>query len=201
MDADGSDIVAVVEGERIAFRLNAPGRHMTMNAMAALAAVMQRAREAAALLQSGFAPVIGRGARRRIAVRGGSALLLDESYNGNPASIRAALAVLRLQPAQRRIAVLGDMLELGDVGPAEHRALASDVAAAADCLFACGPLMRELYTAVPEAIRGAHTSDSSSLAPIVAGAIAAGDAVLIKGSLGSRMKLVVNALEPRAEAA
>ena len=98
----------------------------------------------------GFAPVAGRGARRTIAVPGGTALLLDESYNGNPASMRAALTVLRLQPAKRRIAVLGDMLELGDAGPAEHRALAADVAAAADRLFACGPLMHGLFDAVPE---------------------------------------------------
>ena len=115
--------------------------------------------------------------------------------------MRAALAVLRLQPAERRIAVLGDMLELGDAGPAEHRALAADVAAAADRLFACGPLMHELFTAVPEAMRAAHTPDSASLAPILARSVAPGDAILIKGSLGSRMKLVVNALEPRAEAA
>jgi UDP-N-acetylmuramoyl-tripeptide--D-alanyl-D-alanine ligase len=203
-DADGSDIVADVTGERIAFRLSAPGRHMAMNALAALIAAQHltdsSADRLAHTLQS-FAPIVGRGARRQIAVPGGSALLLDESYNGNPASIRAALAVLRLQPASRRIAVLGDMLELGEVGPAEHRALAADVAAAADRLFACGPLMGELFTAVPPPMRGAHTQDAASLAPIVARALAPGDAVLVKGSLGSRMKLIVNALDQRAEAA
>ena len=143
------------------FRLNAPGRHMAMNALAALAAARHLtpapAAESLARALEGFAPVVGRGARRQIAVPGGTALLLDESYNGNPASMRAALAVLRLQPARRRIAVLGDMLELGDVGPDEHRALAAEVAAAADCLFACGPLMHELFAAVPAAIRVAHT--------------------------------------------
>ena len=204
MDADGSNVAAQVGSQRISFRLNAPGHHMAMNALAAIAAAhhlsnasphqITRALEA-------FAPVVGRGARRQITLPGGPALLLDESYNGNPASMRAALAVLRLQPAKRRIAVLGDMLELGDRGRAEHRALVADVAAAADRLFTCGPLMHDLYSAVPEAIRGAHASDSASLAAIVARSIAAGDAILIKGSLGSRMKLVVNALEPRAEAA
>ena len=159
MDADGSDVVADVEGERAGFRLNAPGRHMAMNALAALAAARHLADRAArdgAMALEDFAPVTGRGARRQIAVPGGTALLLDESYNGNPASMRAALEVLRLQPARRRIAVLGDMLELGEAGPDEHRALAADVAAAADCLFACGPLMQELFAAVPAAIRGAH---------------------------------------------
>ncbi len=119
MDADGSDVAAEVAGRRIAFRLNAPGRHMAMNALAALAAahcLSQAAPERVARALEGFAPVIGRGTRRQIAVPGGTALLLDESYNGNPASMRAALAVLRLQPAERRIAVLGDMLELGDSG-------------------------------------------------------------------------------------
>jgi len=204
MDADGSDVAAEVHGEPIAFRLNAPGRHMAMNALAALAAarhLADRPAEQLARALQGFAPVSGRGARRQIAVPGGSALLLDESYNGNPASMRAALEVLRLQPATRRIAVLGDMLELGEAGPGEHRALGAQVAAAADCLFACGPLMQGLFTAVPAAIRVAHTQDSASLAPIVARSVAPGDAILIKGSLGSRMKLVVNALEPRPVAA
>jgi UDP-N-acetylmuramoyl-tripeptide--D-alanyl-D-alanine ligase len=206
-DADGSDIVVEIDGRPVRFRLNAPGRHMAMNALAAIAAGIQlaiiapdRYERVARALES-FVPVSGRGTRRKIAVRGGTALLLDESYNGNPASIRAALEVLRLQPATRRVAVLGDMLELGDAGPPEHRALAADVVASADILFACGPLMRGLFAAVPESKRGAHAVDSAALAPILARAVATGDAVLIKGSLGSRMKLVVNALEQRAEAA
>jgi UDP-N-acetylmuramoyl-tripeptide--D-alanyl-D-alanine ligase len=206
-DADGSDVVAEIDGRSLRFRLNAPGMHMAMNALAALAAAIHLTGFPAEMhgrlsraLES-FAPITGRGARRRIAVSGGVALLLDESYNGNPASMRAALEVLKLQPAKRRIAVLGDMLELGDAGPAEHRALAADVAASADTLFTCGKLMHELFAAVPEHLRAAHAEDSASLAPILARSVAPGDAILIKGSLGSRMKLVVNALEPRAEAA
>jgi UDP-N-acetylmuramoyl-tripeptide--D-alanyl-D-alanine ligase len=206
-DADGSDIVAEIDGSALRFRLNAPGMHMAMNALAALAAAIQltgfpaemHARVARVL--ETFAPITGRGVRRRIAVPGGAALLLDESYNGNPASMRAALEVLKLQPAQRRVAVLGDMLELGTHSAAEHRALAADVAASADILFACGPMMRELFAAVPEKLRAAHTGDSASLAPILARSVAPGDAILVKGSLGSRMKLVVSALEQRAEAA
>jgi UDP-N-acetylmuramoyl-tripeptide--D-alanyl-D-alanine ligase len=200
-DAEGSDIAAEVRGRRLSFRLNAPGRHMATNALVAIAATIHLGPSAATLLEQGFAPMAGRGAHRRIAVPGGTALLLDESYNGNPASMRAALSVLRLQPARRRVAVLGDMLELGDMGADEHRALAADVAAVADTVFACGPLMRELFDALPAAIRGAHAPDSAALAPLVSDAMAAGDAVLVKGSLGSRMKLVVNALERPAEAA
>jgi len=206
-DADGSNVVADIDGQSLRFRLNAPGRHMAMNALAALAAAIHLCdfpaemygRMARAL--ETFAPVTGRGARRRIAVPGGTALLLDESYNGNPASMRAALEVLRLQPAKRRLAVLGDMLELGDAGQAEHRALAADVATAADLVFACGPLMQGLFDATPASLRAVHAADAASLAAIVARAVEPGDAILIKGSLGSRMKLVVNALEQRAEAA
>jgi UDP-N-acetylmuramoyl-tripeptide--D-alanyl-D-alanine ligase len=204
MDAEGSDVTAEVTGERLQFRLHAPGRHMAMNALAAIAAAAMLADAAPQRIVHAlekFAPVTGRGARRKIDVPGGAALLLDESYNGNPASMRAALAVLRLQPARRRVAVLGDMLELGDAAPTEHNSLAADVAAATDSLFACGPLMRGLYDAVPEPIRTAYAADSAALAPMVARAIAPGDAVLIKGSLGSRMKLVVDALQSHAKAA
>ncbi len=206
-DADGSEITADIHGHAVQFRLHAPGRHMAINALAALAAAVHLAgfsadmygRMARAL--ESFTPITGRGARRGIAVPGGTVLLLDESYNGNPASMRSALEVLRLQPAKRRLAVLGDMLELGDMAPAEHRALAADVAASADCLFACGPLMHELFDAVPAPLRAAHAQNSAALASIVARSVAPGDAILIKGSLGSRMKLVVDALEARVEAA
>jgi UDP-N-acetylmuramoyl-tripeptide--D-alanyl-D-alanine ligase len=204
MDAEGSDVTAAFAGEQLHFRLHAPGQHMAINALAAIAAaamLADAAPQSIAHALEKFAPVAGRGVHRRISVPGGAALLLDESYNGNPASMRAALAVLRLQPARRRIAVLGDMLELGDVAPAEHRSLADHVAAAADCVFACGPLMRGLYESLPEPIRTAYAPDAAALAPMVARAIAPGDAVLIKGSLGSRMKLVVDALHSHAKAA
>jgi UDP-N-acetylmuramoyl-tripeptide--D-alanyl-D-alanine ligase len=200
-DAEGTDIAASFDGEQIRLRIAAPGRHMAMNAMAALAAAValggDLARSAEAL--AGFAPMAGRGARRMIAVPGGEALLLDESYNASAASVRAALAVLALQPASRRLAVLGDMLELGEAGPAEHAGLAPAIAANADLLFACGPLTREAYEAIPARQRGAHATDSAALAPIVAGAVRPGDAILIKGSLGSRMKKIVQALEPATE--
>ena len=196
-DSEGSHILAEIDGREVRFRLNAPGRHMALNAMAALtvAHAFGLDRHAAAHALEGFAPLGGRGARRKLALPGGTALLLDESYNGNGASMRAALDVLRLQPARRRIAVLGDMLELGAAGPYEHAGLAEAVAQSADLLFACGPLMHNLFQAVPAALRGAHAEDSALLAPLVAQAVADGDAILVKGSLGSRMKRVVDALD------
>jgi len=198
-DADGSLIRADVLGRALTFRLNAPGAHMAMNALAALAAVAALGLDpatAAAALET-FAPIQGRGLRRTIHLGTGTALLLDESYNGNGASIRAALEVLRLQPAARRVAVLGDMLELGEHAPSEHAALACSVAASADLLLTCGPLMRHLHDAVPAAIRGAHAADSAALAPVAAAALAPGDAVLVKGSLGSAMRRVVAAFAAR----
>jgi len=183
---------AWVGGQEVAFRLNAPGQHMAMNAVAALAVCdalgLDPARAAAAL--DGWSPVAGRGQQRRA----GDILLLDESYNASSASVRAALGVLRGMPG-RHVAVLGDMLELGDFGRIEHESLADAVERDADVLYACGPLMRHLFDAVPGSKRGAHAADSAALAPLVADAVRPGDAVLVKGSLGSRMRLVVQRLE------
>jgi len=187
-------VQASVFGQEVEFSLEAPGEHMALNAVAALAACaalgLDVAIAAAALAQ--FQPIAGRGMQRRI--RGGDVLLLDESYNASAASVRAALGVLAALPG-RRVAVLGDMLELGAFGPAEHAGLATDVSASADLLYACGPLMRHLYDGVPDRQRGAHVGDSTALAPLVAAAVRHGDAVLVKGSLGSRMRVVVTALE------
>ena len=112
--------------------------------------------------------------------------------------MRAAFETLMLanpRAGGRRIAVLGDMRELGDDGPALHAGLADDVADAnIDLLFAAGPLMRHLYDAVPAACRGDYAADSEALIPAVTAAVQPGDVVCVKGSLGSRMKPIVNAL-------
>ncbi|HEY0184411.1 MAG TPA: UDP-N-acetylmuramoyl-tripeptide--D-alanyl-D-alanine ligase [Rhodopila sp.] len=199
-DADGSLIHVDILGHTASLRLNAPGLHMAMNAVAALAAVAALGLDPTGAIDAleTFVPLAGRGARRVIEVGGGTALLLDESYNGNAASMRAALEVLRLQPSRRHIAVLGDMLELGDEGPAEHAGLAEAVIRSVDCLFTCGPLMRTLFDAVPATLRGAHAADSGTLALVVAAAIARGDSILVKGSLGSGMKRVIEAIESTA---
>jgi len=193
---ESNDVTALVGEIRVQFRMAAPGRHMASNAAAVLAAAAALGLDplASAAALAGFAPVGGRGARQRLPVPGGEMMLLDESYNASPAAVRAALAVLGLQPGARRVAVLGDMLELGDAAAAEHAGLAPEVASAADLLFTCGPLMRRLHESVPSRIRGAHAESSAALAPLVVAALRPGDAVLVKGSLGSRMKLIVQAL-------
>jgi len=128
-------------------------------------------------------------------------LLIDESYNANPASMRAAISVLGRAPIGalgRRIAILGDMLELGPTGAELHTALAEYLRAnAVDLVFCCGPLMRSLWEALPSNLRGGYAESSAALEGDVVTSIRAGDALMIKGSLGSKMKLIVEALRRR----
>ncbi len=194
-DPDGSDVLADIAGHAVRFRIEAPGRHMVMNALAALTTVFAlgaRLDDAAHALGA-FRPVSGRGVRR--AIMGGRATLLDESYNASGASMRAALAVLKLQPARRRVAVLGDMLELGDHSRAEHAGLADAVADCADVLYACGPWTRVLFDALEPRMQGGYATDSVALADMLLQNVQDGDAILVKGSLGSRMRAIVDALE------
>ncbi|MBI0534259.1 UDP-N-acetylmuramoyl-tripeptide--D-alanyl-D-alanine ligase [Roseomonas sp. KE2513] len=207
-EADRQRFRVALGGDEIEVALAVPGRHMALNAVAAMAAARALGVESRRFAEglTGFAALAGRGARVSIPLSGGAALLLDESYNANTTSMRAALAVLAAQEGKRRIAVMGDMLELGDEGVAMHAALAGEAAASADLVFTCGPQMAALHAALPAGQRGAHAADSAALAPIVAEALRAGDAVLVKGSLGSRMAAVVRAIkaqgvEGRGEAA
>jgi UDP-N-acetylmuramoyl-tripeptide--D-alanyl-D-alanine ligase len=128
-------------------------------------------------------------------------LLIDESYNANPTSMRAALALLGQVPMKglgRRIAVLGDMLELGPEGQALHASLADAVLGnAIDAVYCAGPLMKSLWDALPSARRGGYADTSATLEAQVLGAITANDAVMVKGSLGSRMGPIVKALRRR----
>ena len=200
LDASGSDIAAEVRGKRFDFRLGAPGAHWALNALGVLLVLEAFGVTPDPQALADFRPPAGRGARRTL----GGWTLIDESYNASPAAMNAALGVLGLAepgPGGRRIAVLGDMLELGrDAGPA-HAGLAGPVEeAAVDLVFAAGPEMRRLFERLPPGRRGAHRADTAALAPSVAEAVAPGDIVLVKGSLGMGMKTVIEALERRAEA-
>ncbi len=193
----GSSAVAVLGGDRVTLRLRAAGAHMAANALACLAAAqaLDANLEAAAAALAGFVPGDGRGALRPLSLPGGgSAALLDESYNASGSSVRAALSVLALLPARRRVAVLGDMLELGAFARAEHEGLDGDVRAASDLVFCAGEMMGHLFERLPAAIRGGRAGDARGLAPMVAAALRDGDLVLVKGSHGSRMGDVVSAL-------
>lgn len=196
-------VTANILGEKIIYKLGMPGEHMAMNSLAVLAAVklagadMARAALALAVAE---APK-GRGVQHKLQVGNGAILLIDESYNANPVSMAAALSLLKAATVGkrgRRIAVLGDMLELGDHGASLHAGLAQPLAdSGADLVFAVGPLMQHLWAAVPAAKRGAYAATSQELAPQLLQSLQSGDAVMIKGSLGSRMGLLVDAVKTR----
>ncbi len=203
LHATGSEVEAEVAGRRLGFRLAAPGRHWAMNALAVLATVLALGADvgAAAEALAGFEPPSGRGRRLGLALpEGGTVLLLDESYNANPESMRAALAVLALQPG-RRIAVLGDMAELGDHAPRLHAALAPAVEAAGVAeVHLCGAQMRHLYEALPARLRGVLAPDADALLPELRARLRPGDVVLVKGSNASGMARLVAALRQPAAA-
>ena len=187
--------VIALGGREAEVIMPAMGLHHAANACCALALVEALGQDAhrAAPALAAYAPGAGRGAPREIAVAGGTALLIDESYNAAPPAMRAALRTLALRPGGRRIAVLGDMRELGEFSAALHAGLAPE-AGKADLVFCCGPEMARLHALLPPAKRGGHAADSAALAPLVKEALRPGDVVLVKGALGSRMALVVRAL-------
>jgi UDP-N-acetylmuramoyl-tripeptide--D-alanyl-D-alanine ligase len=200
---DGSDMTVVIGGKRLRVRLGIPGQHIAENALAVVAALFEIGAdlELAVTALAELEPPSGRGARSLLQIGGGEALLIDESYNANPASMHAALATLGSVPRQkfsRRIAVLGDMLELGDEAPALHVGLKDAVDQAdVDLIFACGPHMKGLYDALPEAKKGCYALTSPSLEATLAANLRRGDVVMVKASNGTRLGAIVTALKTR----
>jgi len=196
----GSGVQALIGDRRIEYRLGAAGEHWVLNSLAALCVAealgADLAKAAATLAEVKASP--GRGARRWLKFGSGKVELLDESYNANPASMRAMLAVLArtaIAPGGRRLLVMGDMRELGEHADALHAGLADAVAASgASQVFLCGPHMEALWHKLAAAQKGVHRPDSAALAGEVAKALRAGDVIAIKGSLGSKMKVVVDAV-------
>ncbi|WP_425990279.1 UDP-N-acetylmuramoylalanyl-D-glutamyl-2,6-diaminopimelate--D-alanyl-D-alanine ligase [Afipia sp. DC4300-2b1] len=198
-----SAVHASILGQDITYKIGMPGRHMAMNSLAVLAAASVAGADLAlsALALAQLKPAAGRGVREVLTLTEGTATLIDESYNANPASMQAAINVLgqaSVGPRGRRIAVLGDMLELGVTGPDLHRGLSEAIKANnIDAVFCCGPLMLNLWEALPSAKKGGYADHSAALEQQVVAAVGAGDAIMVKGSLGSRMKLIVTALQKR----
>lgn len=195
--ATASTVVASVFGEAVRYTIPLPGRHWVMNSLAVLAAVKAAdgdVADAAAALAN-MPSLAGRGSRHTVARPGGSFELIDESYNANPASMRAAIAVLgatEIAAGGRRIAVLGTMLELGADAARLHAELADPlIAAGVDLVFTVGSEMEELRLALPERMRGSHCARSAEMVGILDAALRPGDVVTIKGSLGSRMTEIV----------
>ena len=207
LQSDGTRVTAKILGQEVKYRLSIPGKHVVMNSLAALLAIAGLGLDLGPAIEAlkNAEPVEGRGNKIDITIAEGMApvTIIDESYNANPASMKAAFEVLTMaQPRDkngRRIAVLGDMLELGPQGPKLHAELANPLLKAkTDKVFTCGPLMDALYQTLPEDWRGAHADDSIKLAAHVCEAVRPGDVVLIKGSAGSKMAYIIKALSEKS---
>jgi UDP-N-acetylmuramoyl-tripeptide--D-alanyl-D-alanine ligase len=199
-DSLGATIEAEALGTRLAYRIGVTGSHWVVNSLCVLASVQALGADvgAAAAALADFLPPKGRGLRTRVALPQGYFELIDDSYNASPLSMAASFQVLgRSRPGNggRRIAVLGDMLELGDNAPELHAGLAGAlIENGVDLVYTAGPMMEHLRAALPEAMRATHEANSAALAPEVAAAVRPGDVLTVKGSAGSRMRTVVEAL-------
>ncbi|ABY33005.1 UDP-N-acetylmuramoylalanyl-D-glutamyl-2,6-diaminopimelate--D-alanyl-D-alanine ligase [Methylorubrum extorquens] len=200
---DVSVVDATVMGVPVTYQLGTPGRHVAMNSLGVLACIHALGADLAraALSLASLKPPVGRGERTALRIGDGEAFLVDESYNANPASIRAALATLAgidTGAKGRRIAVLGDMKELGAAGEALHRELADAVAAnGIDLVFAVGPLMAHLFEALPMTVRGTAAPTAEGVTDAVLATLRPGDAVMVKGSNSMRMVRIVEAVKAR----
>ncbi|GAB5389390.1 MAG: UDP-N-acetylmuramoyl-tripeptide--D-alanyl-D-alanine ligase [Alphaproteobacteria bacterium] len=193
----GSQITADILGETVSVAIPLRGEHQAINALAILAAIKLAGgnlRQAASDYIH-IKPVEGRGTRQGLTLQdGGRVTLVDEAYNASPLSTSASLKVLGDdRSARRRVAMLGDMLELGEHGPDLHAGLAA-ACDGVNVIHTAGPLMKNLHAALPETQRGQHFEDASALAASCSDLVAGGDTIMVKGSNGSRMKLVVEAV-------
>lgn len=200
-------VVTRLLGEEFPFTMGALGKHLALNSLAVLLAAKSvglDARRASEALKN-FSPPQGRGAREKLRLdalsEASEFLLIDESYNANPASMAAAIDLLGAAPVSgegRRIAALGDMLELGSTGPDLHAQLAAPLEKnRIDLVFAAGPLSRRLYDALPRERRGGWAPEAMGLEPLLSRALRPGDALMVKGSNGSKMHALTAALKKR----
>ena len=204
---DGSDISVDVGGRHVRYRLGVPGRHIALNSLAVVAALqcLQADLTASVAPLAELSAPAGRGARIELSDDTGAMTLIDESYNANPASMRAALETMAGVPRAfrpRRVAVMGEMLELGPAALEMHLGLNKAIdAAGVDLVFACGPCMKELFDMLPEDRRAAWSPTSEGLLDELLATVRAGDVIMVKGSLGTRMAPLVAALKARFAAA
>jgi UDP-N-acetylmuramoyl-tripeptide--D-alanyl-D-alanine ligase len=198
--ADRSTIAVKIGGKEITAEIGAPGRHIVQNALAVLGAarlVGADLGKAAAALGS-LTAESGRGKRHTLQHPGGPFVLIDESYNANPVSMKAAIDLLAATPISgkgRRVAVLGDMLELGSHSAKLHAALAEPIAGAGiDLVLMGGPDMKALAEALPDAIPSEYRASADELRPVVFEKIRPGDVVMVKSSKGIGFARLVDAM-------
>ncbi|WP_299473514.1 UDP-N-acetylmuramoylalanyl-D-glutamyl-2,6-diaminopimelate--D-alanyl-D-alanine ligase [uncultured Roseibium sp.] len=199
--AGGSSVDATILGTEITYKIGAPGKHQVKNSLAVLTAVADVGADLAkaGLVLDGMRAPKGRGEVSQLMLQGGELSLIDESYNANPASMRAAIAVLGSVPVARparRIAVIGDMRELGTDADRLHAdLLAPIVEAQIDAVYCAGPHMHALWEQLPHELRAHYCEDAKDLEDVILKDVRPGDVVMIKGSLGTRMGPLVTALK------
>jgi UDP-N-acetylmuramoyl-tripeptide--D-alanyl-D-alanine ligase len=199
-NADGSTVWAVLNGDTSEIHIGAPGRHIAENAMAVLGAALlvgaDMAEAGAALAQ--LKAVKGRGERHRLGIGEGHLTLIDESYNANPASVRAAIALLAATVPDvngRRIAVLGDMLEMGEFSAQVHEELAGPLLAAGiEHVWLAGQEMAALRDALPDSVQVEHRETTAELTDYVVRSVIPGDVLMVKSSLGLGFGKIIAAL-------
>jgi UDP-N-acetylmuramoyl-tripeptide--D-alanyl-D-alanine ligase len=196
-DTGGSIVTAQIHDTTMCFSLAPPGDHWVANAMAVLAAMAAAGGDlpAAGIALAALPGLAGRGERHRIIIGDGEALLIDESYNANPASMAATLEILRREPASRRLAILGAMKELGDHGPALHAALTEPIlAAGVERLWLVGEEMEPLAKALVGRTELTHGASVDAVIAGVSAEVRPGDAILVKGSNSVGLSRLVAAL-------
>jgi len=196
--ANGGTFITARVGEReLSYTVSQLGKHWVSNSLAVLAAVDAVGGDLAlaGLALADLGGLAGRGARFWVEVKGGRALVIDEAYNANPASMRVTLAVLGEEAATRKIAVLGEMRELGEKSNEYHAALAGPVRdAGVQLVILVGEQMRPLAEALEGQVEIVHVPDAAAARDRLMATLEAGDAVLIKGSNGVGLAAVVAAL-------
>lgn len=199
--ADGSVVSALTPVGSVTYRLGVPGKHWVMNSLCVLAAAHGAGADVVKAAESlcDLRAPSGRGEQFEVSIAEGCFKLIDESYNASPEAVSASLAVLGEQPVGengRRIAVLGDMLEMGDDSPRMHAEIAQVLEETSiDQVFLAGEAMRHLWDELPKSLRAHHAVSSGALNEVVCKAVRPGDVVMVKGSAGMHMGQLVSALK------
>ncbi len=191
-------VMASIGDLSLKFELHTVGRHFAMNALGALALLskLNADVEKAARVLAQWQPTEGRGMRHQLHASFGAVELIDDAYNANPVSMQAALDVLAQATSSRRVAFLGDMKELGADERAHHSALAQLPAIRnIDLIHTAGPLMAALHHSLPVEKRGQHFANAKEMAACVEDLLQADDCILVKASLSSGLRQVVDAIK------
>lgn len=199
VNGDRASIAARFHGRDIVFSLSHTGRHQAVNALASLLMLeaLDVDLDTSLLALESFATLEGRGKVVTKPFKGGDITIVDESYNANPVSMTATLKSFgdREKGIGRKIVVLSDMLELGPDEAELHAALAAAIEHVdIDRVYLAGPLMKHLWDALPEGLRGGYAANAADLTTVVIEDLRGGDLVMIKGSNGSKAGLIAKAL-------